>query len=244
MVLPQAGEARSASRVRLRRAPARLAALRAQDGARRCHRQVLESFAERPAARPFRPATAPPSAGACSTPAGRRCGDRALNVVETFDDGARLRVRRHLGHDRADGSFVTRLAPGPSRRSASVRRRPPAHPGHGRELRLAVRTGVRLRVSTSRAGSAAPRSSSAAGSPTRARRSRTPGCRSSSSSACRGRLGRVPDPPDRRRRALPLPVHVHRRRQRRGPLPLPRPTPPSGGWPFLPGTSRPLAVTG
>ena len=192
------------------------------DGGRRCHRQ---SSAPSPGARRRAPSLRPRRPGR-RAPARRRGAPLRRADGRGGRDlrrGARVAVRRTPSRTDADGSFVTRLAPGPSRgRSSAGSPAPPPHPARGRELRLAVRAGVRLRVSTARARSAARRSSSAAGSATRKRAIPPRAAGPARVPPARLALGRIPDPADRRRRALPLPVLVQRRRQRRRPLPLPR----------------------
>jgi hypothetical protein len=215
-------------------------------GGRRCHRQVLESFSRRPAARTLPCGHGITVGGRLLSTAGAPLRGRPVEVVETFDNGARVRTRRTAVRSRADGSFATRLGAGPSRRvSVTFAGDRVLSRAAGRELRLAVRTGVGLRVSTSRV--------TIGGSPV----------------VFSGRIAH-PEAP------IPhagLPVELQFRLPGRpweefrtlqtdaaGRFRYPYAftdddsagvrflfrahAPPSGGWPFLPGTSRPLAVTG
>jgi hypothetical protein len=121
------------------------------DGSRRCHRTVVRSFARRPPGR-----TVPCCHGALvggrlvdadGTPLGRQ----TVAVIETFADGARNGGRRTTLTTDADGRFSKRLAPGPSREVTAE------FPGTGsltrvagRQIHLRVRAAVHLRVSTAR----------------------------------------------------------------------------------------------
>jgi hypothetical protein len=123
-----------------------------RDGGRRCHRQVLESFSRRPAERTFPAGHGAIVGGRLLAAGGSPLRGKTLTVVETFDDGARLHRHRSVVRSDADGSFLARLEPGPSRRvSVSFDGDRLLARQTGRELRLGVRTGVRMRVSTSRA---------------------------------------------------------------------------------------------
>jgi hypothetical protein len=216
------------------------------DGGRRCHRRVLESFARRPATRTLPAGHGVTVGGRLLSVAGAPLRNRELTVVETFDDGARLRSRRTPVRSGPDGSFVARLDPGPSRR-VSV-----AFAGDrllsrqaGRDLRLAIRTGVGLRASTSRAriggapvvfsghiahpGAPIPH----AGLPVELQ-FRLPGrsweeFRTLQTDAT-GRFRYPYSFTDDDSAGVRFLFRAQ--------------VPPSGGWPFLPGTSRPLAVTG
>ncbi len=216
------------------------------DGGRRCHRQVLESFSRRPAERTFPAGHGAIVGGRLLSAEGAPLPGRTLTVLQTFDDGARLQVRRSTARSRADGSFVVRLDPGPSRRVSVV------FAGDrllarqtGRELRLAVRTGVHLRVSTARARiGGAPVVFSG--------RIAHPGAPIPHGGLPVELEFRLPGRPWEEFRTLQTDAGGRFRyaysftdddsagvrflfRAR---------TPPSGGWPFLSGTSRPLPVTG
>lgn len=215
-------------------------------GARRCHRRVLEGFARRPAVRTIPCGHGVTVGGRLLSAAGAPLRGRELELVETFATGSHPRVHRTAVRSGPDGSFVARLSPGPSRRLAvgfagdAVLSRQA-----GRELRLAVRTGVRFEVSTAHAtiggapvvfsgriahpGAPIPR----AGLPV-ALQFRLPGraweeFRTLQTDAA-GRFRFPYSFTDDDSAGVRFQFRAQ--------------TPPSGGWPFLPGTSRPLAVTG
>ena len=118
-------------------------------GARRCRRTVVSSFARRPAGRTVPCCHGALVGGRLVDAAGEPLAGQTVAVVETFPQGARNRLRRTDVTTGPDGRFSTRLAPGASREVTAE------FPGTrlltralGRPLRLRVRTGVRLRVST------------------------------------------------------------------------------------------------
>jgi hypothetical protein len=121
------------------------------DGARRCHRAVVRSFAERPASRSLPCCHGALVGGRLLDAGGEPLAGQSVAVVERFARGARVRTRATPLTTDADGAFRLRLAPGPSRRViaafAGTHRLTRAS---GRRLRLRVRAGVRLRVSTAR----------------------------------------------------------------------------------------------
>jgi hypothetical protein len=217
-----------------------------RDGGRRCHRQVLESFSGRPAARTLPAGHGAIVGGRLLSAAGSPLRGRAVTVIETFDHGARFRSRRTVLHSRADGSFLTRLGAGPSRHvSVSFAGDRLLARQSGRALRLAVRTGVGLRVSTSRADiGGAPVVFSG--------RIAHPGAPIPHAGLPVELEFRLPGQPWEEFRTLQTDASGHFRfpysftdDDSAGVRFLFRAvTPPSGGWPFLPGTSRPLPVTG
>jgi hypothetical protein len=76
---------------------------------------------------------------------------QSVDVVETFARGARQPVRTTAPTTDAHGAFSVRLAPGPSRRVGAEFPGADLFPSaSGRRLRLRVRAGVRLRVSTAK----------------------------------------------------------------------------------------------
>ncbi len=126
-------------------------------GARHCHREAIEDFEGRPEARtvPYGRGTA--FSGRLSSSSGAPLGDFPLTVIETFARGADPAHRETVVRTRPDGTFLVRLAPGPSRQVDA------AFPGNrllsrssGRPARFGVRSSVRLRVSaaTARVGGA------------------------------------------------------------------------------------------
>ena len=238
----------TAARLRLRRRPARLAALPA--GRRRPplpapDRRPLTSGGRRPGPSPTAGRCA--SAASSSTPAARRSPDQPVEVVETFAAGADVRRaadhgphrrRRRLRHPPrartlAAGRGAASPAPAPS----------PVPPARGSGWRSAPASASGLRPPTPdrrplRSSSAAACSHAEARDPRTGRpiqlEFRVPG----------GTWSEFRTVQTYRRRPLPLPLLVHRRRQPRHPLPVPRRRPPTGGWPYRPGGLAPVAVTG
>lgn len=115
---------------------------------RRCRREVLAAFEARPAARLLPHGRAVAVAGLLRGPGGEPLAGREVEVVETFAAGAAEPVRVTTALTGPDGFFGARLAPGPGRRiearfgGSRVYSRAAAGP-----LRVAVRSGLRLRVS-------------------------------------------------------------------------------------------------
>jgi hypothetical protein len=121
------------------------------DGARRCHQVVVRPFAKRPASRTLPCCRGTLVGGKLRDADGEPLAGQPVEVVETFARGARTGTRVTAATTDADGAFHLRLAPGPSRLVSAVfagtRRLTRAT---GRRLRVRVRAGVRLRVSTTR----------------------------------------------------------------------------------------------
>ncbi len=86
-----------------------------KDGQRRCRREAIESFANRPTTRAVPYGHGVPYAGRLTTAAGSPLGGLPAEVVETFDAGAGSSQRTTALQTAADGTFQIRLAPGPSR---------------------------------------------------------------------------------------------------------------------------------
>lgn len=122
------------------------------DGSRTCHREVVRSFAKRPAARTLPCCHGAVVGGRLVDASGAPLAGETVEVVESFETGARNGGRRTALTTDADGRFSTRLAPGPSRavRAEFAGTRRLTRVG-GRLLRLRVRAAVRLRVSTAHA---------------------------------------------------------------------------------------------
>ena len=121
------------------------------DGGRRCHRVVVHSFAERPESRALSCCHGALVGGRLTGADGKPLAGQSVDVVETFARGSRSRTRTTTVTTDARGAFRSWLAPGPSRRVSAT------FPGtrhltraSGRRLRLRIRAGVRLQVSTSR----------------------------------------------------------------------------------------------
>jgi hypothetical protein len=119
-------------------------------GSRRCHRAVVRSFARRPPARTVPCCHSAVVGGRLVDVAGTPLPGQTVEVVEAFAGGSRHVDRRTPVTTDADGYFRLELEPGPSRavsaEFAGTRRLTRAD---GRHLRLRVRAGVRLDVSTS-----------------------------------------------------------------------------------------------
>jgi hypothetical protein len=121
------------------------------DGARRCRRTVVRSYARRPAARAVPCCHAAVVGGRLLDATGAPLPGQTVDVVETFAHGARHLTRRTPATTDADGEFRVSLTPGTSRavsvEFAGTRLLTRAA---GRSLRLRVRAGVHMRVSTPR----------------------------------------------------------------------------------------------
>lgn len=216
------------------------------DGSRRCHRAVIRSFARRPATRAVPCCHGAIVGGRLLDAGGAPLAGQAVDILETFPGGARHPTRITPATTDAKGYFRARLMPGPSRAVSAefpgTRRLTRAG---GRELRLRVRAGVQMRVSTARVR--------VGGAPV----------------VFSGRILH----PEARIPARGLPVELEFRlpgvpwtefrtvqSDARGRFAYPYSfsdndsagvrflfrafVPATGGWPFAPATSRPLAVTG
>jgi hypothetical protein len=216
------------------------------DGSRRCHRAVVRPFAARPAARTMPCCHGTLVGGRLLDAGGAPLAGQTVEVVERLARGATAGVRRTPLVTDAQGRFQARLAPGPSREvSAEFPGTPRLTRAAGREVRLRVRAAIRMRVSDARA--------QVGGAPV----------------VFSGRIVH----PDARIPARGLPVELEFRlpglpwaqfrtveTDARGHFAFPYEfsdddsvgvrfqfrafLPASGGWPFAPATSRPLAVTG
>jgi hypothetical protein len=119
------------------------------DGARRCHRSVVRSFARRPPSRAIPCCHGALVGGRLVDASGGPLGGQTVDVAEGFARGARQGTRTTAVTTDASGGFHVWLEPGPSRRVTAE------FPGTrhltragGRRLRLRVRAAIRLRVST------------------------------------------------------------------------------------------------
>ncbi len=122
------------------------------DGSRRCHNAVIRSFADRPATRTVPCCVGPLVGGRLVGRHGQSTPGQSIDVIETFAHGARPPTLTTKLTTDAHGAFRVRLAPGPSRRvDAEFPGIDPLPPTRGRALRLRVRAGVRLHVSTTNA---------------------------------------------------------------------------------------------
>jgi hypothetical protein len=216
------------------------------DGSRRCHREVVRSFAKRPSARTLPCCHGTLVGGRLLDATGVPLRGQRVEVVETLARGATNGARRTALVTDADGRFATRLPPGPSRTVTAE------FPGtarltraFGQRVRLRVRAAIRMSVSTTHA--------EVGGAPV----------------VFRGRI----DHPEARLPARGLPVELEFRlpglawaqfrtveTDAQGRFHFPYEVsdddsvgvrfqfraflPAAGDWPFAPATSRPLAVTG
>lgn len=118
------------------------------EGQRRCHRESIESFAGRPKTRTVPYGGGVSFSGRLTAAHGTALGGLPVEVVETFDPGSVPAHRTTTIRTAADGSFQTRLIPGPGRRVEAsfggnrVLTRADTDP-----VRLAVLGGVRFRAS-------------------------------------------------------------------------------------------------
>jgi hypothetical protein len=125
--------------------------------ARRCRREAIEGFEGRPEARTVPYGRGTTFSGRLSSSSGAPLGDLPVTVIETFAPNADPVRRETVVRTRPNGTFLVRLAPGPSRQVEAVfsGNRLLSRSG-GRPARFGVRSSVRLRVSaaTARIGGA------------------------------------------------------------------------------------------
>jgi hypothetical protein len=116
---------------------------------RRCRHEEIEPFEQRPATRTVPYGHGTPFAGRLSSAGGSPLGGQPVQVVETFPRGASPAQRTTTVQTAADGTFLTRLPPGPSRQVEVefAGNRAFARAGSPR-LRLNVLGGVRIRTSS------------------------------------------------------------------------------------------------
>ena len=115
----------------------------------RCRRQVIVAFERRPAMRSARYGSSAPVAGRLMTTSGVPVTGQVVEVREAFAHGSAIAQRTATVRTGDDGVFVARLAPGPSREVAV------SFPGSAtltraasRSLHLSVPAAVHLRAST------------------------------------------------------------------------------------------------
>ena len=215
-------------------------------GELRCQRQLIGPFEQRPTTRSVVYGRGVPVGGRLTTSAGPLPADLPVEVTEVFAAGAEQHERRSTVLTEAGGLFLTHLAPGPSRRiEVTFRGNPTLTRALGRELRVRVRAAVRLRSSSATAaiggapvvfsGSVAHQGASipATGLPVELQ-FRLPGTawtefRTVQTDAD-GRFRYPYSFSDDDSRGVRFQFRAHLAAQ--------------AGWPFEPGTSRPLAVTG
>jgi hypothetical protein len=119
---------------------------------RRCRRQPIEDFAERPTARSVHYGHTTPVAGRLLSAGGAPLAGMPVEVVETFDRGSLATTRTTAVRTDLEGRFATRLAAGPSRRVEAVFAGDRVHSrAAGPLLKLAVLAAVRMRASAATA---------------------------------------------------------------------------------------------
>ncbi|MGC1164704.1 MAG: hypothetical protein WA862_01205 [Solirubrobacterales bacterium] len=85
-------------------------------GRRSCRREEIEAFERRPRTRTTPYGHSLSYAGQLTSASGSSLGGQPVQIVETFSAGADSKQRATTTETAADGTFSTRLAPGPSRR--------------------------------------------------------------------------------------------------------------------------------
>jgi hypothetical protein len=119
---------------------------------RRCRRQVIKGFERRPGSRIVPYGRGIPVSGRLTSAGGLPLANLPVQVTETFDAGGAPAARETTALTGADGVFVVHLPPGPSRRIevTFAGNRVLTRSG-GRGLRLGVRAAVLLRSSSATA---------------------------------------------------------------------------------------------
>jgi hypothetical protein len=122
------------------------------DGRRRCRRDVIESFVSRPTMRAVPYGHGVRFAGRLTSISGSPLGGLPVRVVESFDPGADSPQRTTTVQTAADGTFLARLAPGPSRHVEAVfAGNRVLTASNGGAVRLGTLAGVRMRASATSA---------------------------------------------------------------------------------------------
>jgi hypothetical protein len=121
-------------------------------GQRHCRREEIEAFEPRPKARVTPYGHGLSYAGQLTMVSGSALGGQPVQIVETFSAGADSEQRTTMVETAADGTFLARLAPGPSRRVEAVfaGNRTMTRVSGGR-VRLRVLGDVRMHASSSTA---------------------------------------------------------------------------------------------
>ena len=212
----------------------------------RCHREVIESFERRPTVRTVPYGRGVPVGGRLTSASGSPLAGLAVRILETFDSGADAIDRTTTVQTGPDGTFLAHLAPGPNREVEVdfAGNRVLTNAG-GRRLRLGVRTSVRLRASAARATiGGAPvvfsgridhfeTTIASAGRPVELQFRLAGGDWSEFRTVQTDAQGRFRYPysfSDDDSRGVRFQFRAY--------------APPQPGWPYEPGTSRPVAVTG
>lgn len=125
----------------------------ASDGSRRhCRREVIEAFERRPALRTVPYGQRLTVGGMLISASGAPLAAQQVELVEVFGEGAAATRRSRQLTTAADGSFLARLAPGPSRHLEFAFAGGRTMSGaQAKPVALAVRAGVRMRASAASA---------------------------------------------------------------------------------------------
>jgi len=119
---------------------------------RRCHRETISSFDARPATRTVPFGHGALFGGRLENSTGAPLGGLEVAVTETFAAGSEPHRRETLARTAADGTFLVRLAPGPSREvTAEFAGTPTLTRASARDVHLGVLAAVRLRASAATA---------------------------------------------------------------------------------------------
>jgi hypothetical protein len=123
-----------------------------REGQRRCRREEIEAFEQRPTHRATPYGRGVSYAGRLTSASGSPLGGLPVQVIETFEAGADALQRTTTVPTAADGTFRAHLLPGPSRRVEAVfaGSRTLTRAGGG-AVRLQVLGGVRMHASTASA---------------------------------------------------------------------------------------------
>jgi hypothetical protein len=123
-----------------------------RSGGIRCQRKVIVGFDRRPADRTVPFGHRVPVGGKLVSAAGAPLAGREVEVEETFGTGSSPRRRTTTVLTGADGVFLARLAPGPSRQiSATFAGTRQLTRAAGRDLQLGIRARVGMRASSTTA---------------------------------------------------------------------------------------------
>lgn len=125
---------------------------RRTDGELRCRRQLIGPFEARPDSRTVAYGRGVPVGGKLTAAGGLPLANLPVQITETFGSGAAVAARQTTVVTDAGGVYLARLVPGPSRRiEVGFAGNPVLTRSFGRELQLGVRAAVRLRSSSATA---------------------------------------------------------------------------------------------
>jgi len=125
---------------------------RRTNGELHCQRQLIGPFEARPDSRSVAYGRGVPVGGRLTGAGGQPLANLPVQITETFGPGAELAERQTTVVTDAGGVYLARLAPGPSRQiEVGFGGNPVLTSSAGRELQLGVRAAVRLRSSSASA---------------------------------------------------------------------------------------------